>query len=153
MWIDVKMKLSLLKPSYVFHIWFCQTQTGTFPRQFFFLGVVISWYRKWTVMWLTWASHFLWLTPESPQGSECDSSCQKGGKYWINCNYLVWHWMKSELGCYKDTKAQTFQNHSDTMTVMTHSTHMVVVFLLCHVAYRLNVSSCTFDIKLQFYTS
>lgn len=59
--------------------------------------------------------------------------------------------MKSELGCYKGTKAQTFQNHSDAMTVMTQCTHMVVVFLLCHVVYRLNVS-CTFDIlKLQAY--
>lgn len=61
--------------------------------------------------------------------------------------------MKSELGCYKGTKAQTFQNHSDAMTVMTQSTHMVVVFLLCHVAYRLNVSACTFDMKLQVYTN
>lgn len=43
--------------------------------------------------------------------------------------------MKSELGCYKGTKAQTFQNHSAAMTAMSQCTHMVVVFLLSHVAY------------------
>lgn len=47
----------------------------------FWLWEKISWYRKWTVMWLTGASHFLWLTPESPLGSECDSSSRKSGKY------------------------------------------------------------------------
>lgn len=40
--------------------------------------------------------------------------------------------MNSELGV---TKAQTSQNHSAAMMVMTQCTHMVVVFLLCHVAY------------------
>lgn len=60
---------------------------------------------------------------------------RKGGKYWINGNYSVGRWIKSELGCYKGTKAQTFQNHSAAMIVMTQSTHMVVVFLLCHVGY------------------
>lgn len=81
------------------------------------------------------ASHFLWLTPESPLGSECDSSAWKGGKYWINSSYSVGPWMKSELGCCKGIKDQTFQNPSAAMTVMTQSTHMVVVFLLCHIAY------------------
>lgn len=88
---------------------------GTYPCIRFVLGVVISWYRKWTVMWLIGASHLLWLTPESPLGSDCDSPARKGGKYWMNSKYSVGRRMKSEPG-YKGTKAQMFQNHSKSFS-------------------------------------
>lgn len=44
--------------------------------------------------------------------------------------------MKSEIECYKGTKAQMLQNRSAAMTVMTQCAHLVVVFLLCCVAYH-----------------
>lgn len=57
--------------------------------------------------------------------------------------------MDSELGCNKGTKAQTFLNNLAAMTVMTQNAHMVVVFLLCHIAYgglSKNVICCMFVI-------
>lgn len=38
--------------------------------------------------------------------------------------------MKSEARCCKETEARMFQNYSAAMSVMTQSTHTVVVFLL-----------------------
>lgn len=45
----------------------------------------------------------------------------------------------SELGWYKGINAQTLPNISAAMTAMTHSRHMVVVFLLCHVWLALSL--------------
>lgn len=97
-------------------------------------------------MWLTGASHVLWLTPESLLGSEHDSSPWKGGKYWINSNYSVGRWMKSELGCYKGTKAdisKSFSRHYCDDSVHTHGGS--ISHLSCSLWWPPNTSPHTFD--------
>lgn len=88
----------------------------------------ILWYRKYTVMWLTWASHFLWLNLTHPRGLSVSHGPKRAGNIGCNCNYSVGCRIKPDLSRYKHKK-KTILSYSAAMIVMTQSPHMVVVIL------------------------